>query len=108
MTFRRLREQCRAGDVASLLQALSSGAAIHGNLIRTAAAQHLGHLRAPDAVPALIRMLDDPDENARRAAVIALGSIGDASATPHLLESLNDPDRSVEAQSVRAHVISSL
>ncbi|WP_067565092.1 HEAT repeat domain-containing protein [Nocardia acidivorans] len=44
-----------------------------------------------DAVPALVAMLDHPQEMAREQAVIALGVLGDESVVPALTPVLRDP-----------------
>ena len=89
--LRHLRVDCRNGDVASLIAALDSDEEIRHLPVRAVAARHLGHLRAAEAVPTLLRLLDDPNDIVRRAAATALGRIGDPRATPSLLKSLDDP-----------------
>jgi HEAT repeat protein len=103
VTLQQLRHSCRKGDVASLIAALDSDDKIRGLPIRAAAARHLGHLCARDALPGLLRLLGDPDETVRTIAAVALGKIGDSRAAPRLRESLDDPD-----PLVRARVITSL
>ena len=51
---------------------------------RQAAAEALGRIGAPSAIPALVAALDVPDELVRRAAAGALGDIGDPSAAEGL------------------------
>jgi HEAT repeat protein len=48
---------------------------------------------AKEAVPDLIRLLDDPDERIRKAATRALGRIGPdaAAAVPALMRTLLEP-----------------
>jgi HEAT repeat protein len=103
VTFQQLRRACRKGDLASLIAALDSDREIRSYPVRAAAARHLGHLRARNALPALLRLLDDSNETVRTVAAIALGSIGDLRAAPRLREALDDPD-----PLVRARVIASL
>jgi HEAT repeat protein len=103
VTFQQLRRDCRDADVAALVAALHSDEEIRRYPIRAAAARHLGHIGARDAVPALVRLLNDADETVRTAAATALGKIGDPRAVSRLLEAINDPH-----PSVRARVIGSL
>jgi HEAT repeat protein len=56
--------------------------------MRAAAARALGHLRDGSAVDALIKALDDREEDVRAAAVEALGNIGDPRAVPALVSAL--------------------
>ena len=67
--------------------------------MRRAAAEVLGGLgpAAKDAVPDLVKLLDDPDEGVRWAAASALGGIGPAAkdAAPDLVKLLKDPDEGV-------------
>ncbi len=53
--------------------------------------------KAADAVPALIKTLNDPDPKLRREAEFALGAIGPqaAAAVPSLIERLDDEDDAV-------------
>jgi HEAT repeat protein len=75
-----------AERLAELVQALDSKEAEH----RARAARALGEAKAVVAVPKLIRMLDDPDDDAQWQATVALGSIGKP-ALPHLIDALLHP-----------------
>jgi hypothetical protein len=59
---------------------------------------------AKSAVPALIILLDDKDEDIRKTAARSLGSIGPAAqdAIPKLIEHLSDPSKDVQVSSVNA------
>jgi len=73
----------------ALLEALADASAA----VRIAAAQALGQLGAPRAVPHLITALvTDDDGEVRRAAAYALGLIGDEGATRALVWTLNSKD----------------
>jgi len=74
-------EQAR---IAELLAQLDSPVAV----TRAQAAQALGEAKVAAAVPKLIKMLDDPDEDAQWKATVALGAIGKP-ALPALIEALN-------------------
>jgi HEAT repeat protein len=70
---------------------------------RAHAASALGGIGpvAKDAVPGLVKLLHDPDENVRRAAADALGGIGPA-AVPGLAKLLHDPDGNVRGYAASA------
>lgn len=61
--------------------------------LRTKAARDLAALAGPDAVPALVYLLQDKDWNVKEAAAAALGSLGASarSAIPHLRAIINAP-----------------
>ena len=69
---------------------------------RADAARALGLVREREAVPALLRALEDDHEEVRAAAVEALGTIGDARAVPELLASLRDESRHQRTRVVEA------
>ena len=76
------------GDLAAapiLVRALEEGTQPSQ---RGAAAQALGEIGAPSAVPALLRALAHADTEVRVRAAVALGQIGDAGAVPALAASL--------------------
>jgi HEAT repeat protein len=58
--------------------------------VRRAAAEALGKIGDPQAIPALLEALKDRDGDVRRAVADALGIIGDPQAIPALLEALKD------------------
>jgi HEAT repeat protein len=71
---------------------------------RAWAANVLGELRAQRAFPALVRSLDDPEDEVRAKAAGALGRLGDRRAVGYLLEHLlTDP-----APFVRVRIASAL
>jgi HEAT repeat protein len=57
---------------------------------RKHATYFLGELRAASAVPDLLKMLNDEDEDLREYAATALGKIGDPTAVPALIHLLSD------------------
>ena len=69
---------------------------------RSRAALALGLVRDREAVPALVRGLDDPHDEIRAAAVDALGSIGDAAAVQALLARIGEQSRHQQARLVEA------
>ncbi len=80
-----------AKTIDGLIEQLSSS--YYGE--RGIAAEALGE-RGPDAgkaVPALIKLLDDEQQDVRYAAASALGKIGDESAKPALMKKLSDYER---------------
>jgi HEAT repeat protein len=71
---------------------------------RAWAANVLGEVRAHRALPALVRALEDPDDEVRAKSATALGRLGDRRAIGHLLDHLlTDP-----APFVRARIASTL
>jgi HEAT repeat protein len=58
---------------------------------RAAAAAHLGILRYPESLPALIQAMTDPDPMVRLAAVRAVGQVGGPEAMATLIPTLGDP-----------------
>lgn len=77
----------RHGDAAigPLLAMLDRGTS---SPARAWAANVLGELRAEQALPALLRGLDDPDDEVRAKCATALGRLGDRSAVSALLDHL--------------------
>jgi len=71
-------------DVAELIEALDSEEPER----RSTAAATLGQAKTTAAIPKLIAMLDDPDEDAQWKATVALGAIG-TPALPRLIDTLN-------------------
>jgi HEAT repeat protein len=93
------------GDVSSadlLSRALTDG---RRPALQAAAAEALGRIGAPQAVPDLLRSLTHDDPQVRTAAARALGDIGSAAAVPGLLRALDSADddlaRSVATALVR-------
>jgi HEAT repeat protein len=77
------------GDIASvraLTRALASG---HESSLRAAAAEALGEIGVPVAVPALVDALEHPDAEVRVQAAVALGKVSDATALDGLLSVLD-------------------
>src|SRR4051812_17821462 len=58
-------------------------------------------LIGPDAVPALVPLLNDPDTQIRELTVHCLGQAGGADAAKALLQALNDRIETVSAAAVR-------
>jgi HEAT repeat protein len=74
---------------------------------RARAAEILGTLGRKDAVPALAKLLKDPDADVRVVAARALGRIGDPEAARPLLACIASRRRSVPAH-LAAHALASL
>ena len=60
---------------------------------RSDAARRLGRIGDPRAVPELEKLLQDPGEEVREAALYALGRIGTRESLESMLDALNDGDR---------------
>src|SRR5574341_915229 len=69
--------------------------------VRAAAAETLGHLRAREAVPRLIRLLTD-EQWVRFSAVTALAELGDSAALAPLLRLVGQEDRAVAYAALEA------
>jgi HEAT repeat protein len=83
----------RTPDVRGLLTSKDTGTLIRATrhwsgTTRAETAAALGTLRNADAVPALIRLLDDRQPEVREAAARALGDIGSTEAVAPLIEAL--------------------
>jgi HEAT repeat protein len=87
------------GDVEGLIHALGAD---HPAEVRRAAAASLGDLVDPRAVPPLIAILGELEEQVRLAAVLSLAKIGDTRAVPTLIVLLTDPDGDVRTATVIA------
>jgi HEAT repeat protein len=85
-----------AGEATELLIARLEGAG------RVSAARLLGASRESQAVEPLVRLLGDPDPDARRAAAWALGQLKDTRAVESLLYATRDSDYSVRETADRA------
>jgi HEAT repeat protein len=70
-------------------------------LARVPAIDILGRLRSPEAVPLLVSLLADADENARARAAHSLGVVGDPRAAPDLMRALEDPAWPVRAMAAK-------
>ncbi|WP_243684210.1 HEAT repeat domain-containing protein [Methanosarcina barkeri] len=67
---------------------------------RAIAAEKLGTLGDPYALPALIGALDDSNPKVRTAAAEALGKLNTPEAVPDLINALNDPDSPVKKTAI--------
>lgn len=70
--------------------------------VRAWAAEKLGQERVLDAVPALLRLLSDPEARVRSVAMDALAEIGDPQAIPAICKCLNERYSSVGYAAHRA------
>lgn len=70
--------------------------------LRMAAANAIGELEVPDAIPALVERFSDPDPRVRARAARACRQIGDARATAQLTELLGDPKAEVRREAAEA------
>ena len=77
------------GDIKNFIKKLERSV-FAGN--RVIAAEELGKLGDPYALPALIEALDDPNPRVRVAVAEALGKFNMHGVVPGLVKSLNDPD----------------
>ena len=66
------------------------------------AAQVLGHIKDPAAVPALIKELPFSGDEARSDFITALGQIDDPAAVPALTEALKYSDKEVRSKAALA------
>jgi HEAT repeat protein len=82
---------------SGLLDALIYEARQLRGLRRSQALLALGRTRAPEAIPALVEVLDEPDDEVRLDAVRALGRIGLPKAAVGLLEQISVADLSLPA-----------
>jgi HEAT repeat protein len=84
------------GDIASaptLVRALVAGTE---PALRAAAAEALGEIGVPIAVPALVAALADADPEVRRQAATALGQVSDTSAVPAIAAVLGSGQHEVD------------
>ena len=70
--------------------------------MRWKAIEALGRLGSPQAIPALLECLTDPDTDVRWRAVEALGRLGSPQAVPAILERLTDLDTVVRRKAAQA------
>ena len=68
------------------------------------AVRALGLIGAPEAVPALLRLVQDPetDSHTRLEAVVAVGSIGGETVVETMIDLLASPDPQIRAAAVRS------
>jgi HEAT repeat protein len=88
-------------DVSRLCEALDTAAEGEWDTRRWLATV-LGSCGDVQAVPFLVRRLNDPDKSVRRAVSSALGQLGDKQTVASLLPLLHDPDKSVRAEVISA------
>lgn len=76
------------------------------SIVRVHAVSRLGRLGDPRAIPYLVEMRDDPEEQVRFSVIQALGRLKAKEAEAYLLESLNDssPLLRMTAASALGHV----
>ena len=55
-----------------------------------------------EAIPSLLKALEDPSGNVRRSATEALGNLGSVDAVPGLLKALEDPENYVRRSAIEA------
>lgn len=71
--------------------------------VRRRAALAAGRVRLPEAVPALVTLLEnDRDGEVRQMAAFALGLVGDGSAAPALTTALADTDPTIQGRAAEA------
>lgn len=70
--------------------------------VRAAAAVSLADLRASEATPTLLVLIEDADGYVREMALVALGEIGDRTALPRLRRAVRDERPEVRYQAVIA------
>ena len=86
-------------DARNALPLLLKSAADAGDFfLRLVSVQTLGSWRAPQAVPVLVKRLEDPFDQTRVAALWALGGIGDRSVVDPVLARLSDGVAEVRIQ----------
>lgn len=88
---------CGGGQKAAYPDLFSADAGV-----RTDAAVRLGEAKDRQAVPALLKALEDPEESVRVEAARALGAIGDRSATGPLGKLAADPLDTVRMAAAQA------
>jgi len=91
------RVQHKAQVNAALQGLLSSDPTARRNAVIS-----LGRLKVRDAVPELIKVLDDSEVSVRRAAIIALGRIGDVKSIEAIIAQLEDENPGVRMDAIVA------
>ena len=95
--LRGLADEKFAGAAARVGQLLVENVGL-----RDTAADVLGKMGNPDAVPFLQQAADDTDADVRTRIAFALGKLGDPQAVPTLIDLLQDPQWSVRANAAQA------
>ncbi|WP_123537198.1 HEAT repeat domain-containing protein [Halosimplex salinum] len=92
------------GEGADWMKAKAFARALDADLpeLRMAAANGLGAIEQPDAVPKLIERFDDPDPRVRARAARACGLIGDSRATDALEGLLTDESVTVRREAAES------
>jgi len=62
----------------------------------------LGKIGSDAAIPALLKLLEDPDAEIRQASAIALGKLGNEALIPVLIRLLEDSNAHVRESAVDA------
>jgi HEAT repeat protein len=70
--------------------------------VRSSAAGALGKIGDAQAIPGLLKLVEDSDSDVRSSAADALGKIGDAQAIPGLLKLVEDSNSQVRKSAVDA------
>jgi HEAT repeat protein len=70
--------------------------------VRSSAADALGKIGDAQAIPGLLKLVEDSDSSVRRRAAEALGKIGDSQAIPGLFKLVEDSDYSVRSSAAEA------
>jgi HEAT repeat protein len=89
------------GAKSALPQVLKAAEDPDDFFLRMMAIEVLGYWKAQEAVPVLLRRLDDKFEYARVAALWSLGEIGDKSTADAVLVRLTDREPKVRAQAAK-------
>ncbi len=95
----------RAADALVELAPLGSDQLIEkleDRSVRIAVTDVIARRQDGDAIEALIRLLDEPQPEARAAATVALGELGDPLAAGALLSVIHDPDHRVRTAAATA------
>jgi HEAT repeat protein len=85
----------QTGPVSELLPLLSKDLDSPDGAVRRTAAEFLGNLNSPQAIPPLLRAIRDSSGNVRSSAMDSLGGMSVPEIVPALKALLNDPDRDI-------------
>lgn len=89
------------GDVDGLIEAIEHPDVQKSRNLKLRVIRDLGKLSDPQAIPALITVLEeDPDAGARMYSAIALGKTNDAAGLPVLRQAMKDPVRNVRVWAI--------